>query len=50
MNIICSRELQGIKDQSTEKFSYWHRFRQFHESPIVKMFYEFVSIIHTYTR
>jgi hypothetical protein len=43
MNIYFRRPWNGIDDQSMEEAKYWCKLKQFHVSPIVKMFYQFVS-------
>ncbi len=40
---IYFRPWEGIDDQSIENASYWRKLENFHATPIVKVFYQFVS-------
>ncbi len=37
------RPWKGIEDQPMEEANYWRKLSNFHASPVVKIFYQFVS-------
>lgn len=46
-NLFIKNELiyyrwEGIRDQNIDKMGYWKKFREFHQTPLVRMFYHFV--------